>query len=316
MSGWLDHVVHWVDSQGTMSPQQAFLLVFSIILTILILLSYMLSFISTPLAILLFGFGGYYIIGRLLQASGMLSPKPQIGPQAPDTIRFVCISDTHGKHAQLALPPGDVLIHAGDFSRRGTLDEIQSFNEWLGTLPYRCKIVIAGNHELAFDEKEYPNYWKTWHTSFQDPAQAKKLLTNCEYLEHASTEVDGVKIFGSPYTMPIAGRDMAFNVPRGEAAAALWKTVPADTDILVTHGPPLGILDKVMHNGSHVGDEDLLKQILTRIRPKVHIFGHIHEGYGKTVVGTTTFFNAAIMTYLRQPSNTPWVVDLPKKVRK
>ena len=66
-------------------------------------------------------------------------------------LRFVAISDTHNKHADLVVPPGDVLIHAGDVTWGGTLAEVEAFNAWLGTLPHKHKIVVAGNHDFAFD---------------------------------------------------------------------------------------------------------------------------------------------------------------------
>ncbi|KAF0699808.1 Aste57867_9649 [Aphanomyces stellatus] len=311
--GAMHHVLHFIDSRGVMGPRRVFFTLIFVTLVPLGLLSYVVSIYSSPIAILLVMFGGYSLVRRLGKASGVFAAPPVLEPQAPGTVRFVCISDTHGKHAHLKIPPGDVLLHAGDFTRRGMLHEIKSFNDWLGTLPHKRKIVIAGNHELAMDATAYPSIWRTWHDSFQDPTEARTLLTNCDYLEHSATQVDGIRVFGSPYSSPIPGRRMAFNVDRGDNAAALWKTVPADTQVLLTHGPPLGILDTVVHDHSHVGDEALLTQVMSRIRPHVHVFGHIHESYGKTTMGTTTFFNAAVCTFLRQPTNPPWVFDLPKQ---
>jgi len=125
-------------------------------------------------------------------------------PQEKDTIRFVCISDTHGKHALIQdIPHGDVLIHSGDFTKRGTYEEIESFNTWIGTLPHKRKFVIAGNHELSLDAVAYESYWNKWQKTKLDPAISRSLLTNCEYLENTSIDVCGIHVFGSPMSIEI-----------------------------------------------------------------------------------------------------------------
>lgn len=235
-------------------------------------------------------------------------------PQQPGTLRFVCISDTHGRHRNVRVPSGDVLVHCGDFTHRGTHDEIRDFNDWLGTLPHRHKIVIAGNHDLSMDAVEYRTHWATtWrHAEFHDPARSHALLTNCTYIENRSVVIDGVKIFGSPMTPPIPGRVMAFNVARGFAAQQQWSKIPSDVDVLLTHGPPNGILDKVV-TGARVGDETLLREVMSRCRPQFHVFGHIHEAYGATRVGRTVFINCATSTLLGKPKHAPVVFDVPSK---
>ncbi|TYZ63064.1 hypothetical protein PybrP1_006880 [[Pythium] brassicae (nom. inval.)] len=235
-------------------------------------------------------------------------------PQQKGTLRFVCLSDTHGRHRRVRVPLGDVLVHCGDFTQRGTHAEIRDFNDWLGSLPHRHKLVIAGNHDLSMDAAEYRTHWDaTWrHREFQDPALSRALLSNCTYVENRSVVVDGVKIFGSPMTPPIPGRVMAFNVPRGFAAQQHWAKVPTDVDVLLTHGPPHGVLDKVF-TGAHVGDETLLKEVLSRCRPQFHVFGHIHEAYGATRVGRTVFINCATSTLLGSPTHPPAVFDVPTK---
>ncbi|TMW66287.1 hypothetical protein Poli38472_004052 [Pythium oligandrum] len=233
-------------------------------------------------------------------------------PQQDGTLRVVCISDTHGKHRNVQVPDGDVLIHCGDFTNKGTHQEIKDFNDWIGTLPHRHKIVIAGNHDLSLDSAEYTSHWQaSWrHSEFQDPSVSRHLLTNCTYLENRSVVIEGVKIYGSPMTPPIPGRIMAFNVARGFAAQQLWSQIPTDVDILVTHGPPHGVLDKTV-TGLHVGEESLLKEILSRCRPQFHLFGHIHEAYGITRLGKTVFINCAASTLLGHAKHPPVVFDIP-----
>ncbi|EGZ26024.1 hypothetical protein PHYSODRAFT_487565 [Phytophthora sojae] len=236
-------------------------------------------------------------------------------PQQEGTLRVVCISDTHSKHRNLSnVPEGDVLLHCGDFTQRGTHAEIRDFNDWLGTLPHKHKLVIAGNHDVSMDAVEYDQHWdKAFrHKEYNDPSVSRALLTNCTYLENRSVVIEGVKIYGSPMTPPIHGRQGAFNVARGFADQQHWAKVPADVDMLVTHGPPHGILDTTF-TGLHVGSETLLKETMSRIRPSFHIFGHIHEAYGATRVGKTVFVNAASSTLLSKPKHAPVVVDIPIK---
>jgi len=236
-------------------------------------------------------------------------------PQQPGTLRIVCVSDTHTKHRNLqSIPDGDVLLHCGDFTQRGTHDEIIDFNKWLGSLPHKHKLVIAGNHDVCMDAVSYDQYWDKdfRHKEYNDPSKARTLLSNCLYLENRSVVIEGVKIYGSPMTPPIPGRAGAFNVTRGFEDQQHWAKVPADVDVLVTHGPPYGILDTTF-TGLHVGSETLLKETMSRIRPRFHVFGHIHEAYGAARVGNTVFVNAATSTLLSKPRHAPVVIDVPIK---
>ncbi|GMF30966.1 unnamed protein product [Phytophthora lilii] len=253
--------------------------------------------------------------GRWLRNSEAVVASLAAEPKQEGTLRLVCVSDTHATHRKLRnIPDGDVLLHCGDFTNRGTHDEILDFNDWLGTLPHKHKVVIAGNHDVCMDAVEYDQHWdKAFrHKEYNDPRASRALLTNCTYLENRSVVIDGVKIYGSPMTPPIPGRAGAFNVARGFADQQHWAKVPADVDVLVTHGPPHGILDTTF-TGLHVGSETLLKETMSRIRPSFHIFGHIHEAYGATRVGNTVFVNAASSTLLAKPRHAPVVVDIPIK---
>ncbi|RLN49304.1 hypothetical protein BBJ28_00007189 [Nothophytophthora sp. Chile5] len=250
-----------------------------------------------------------------LRNSDVLIGSLSSEPQQKGTLRVVCLSDTHGRHRNVMnVPDGDVLLHCGDFTNHGTHEEIRNFNEWLGALPHRHKFVIAGNHDLCMDVSEYNLHWdkEFRHKEYNDPTLSRELLTNCTYIENRSVVIDGVKIYGSPMTPPIPGRVAAFNVARGFAEQQHWAKIPADVDVLVTHGPPNGILDKTV-TGLHVGSETLLREIMSRVRPRFHIFGHIHEAYGAARVGKTVFVNCATNTLLGKPRHAPVVLDIPVK---
>lgn len=204
--------------------------------------------------------------------------------------KIVCISDTHGKHNQLTIPDGDILIHAGDVSSIGTVEQVCAFNKWLGTLPHKHKIICAGNHDAIFDKKWVP---------------AKYLITNATYLEDSFTIVDGIKIYGSPYSPEFC--NWYFGLPRGEPLKQKWAMIPEDTDILVTHGPPAGILD-LAPEGKNVGCVDLLKRI-EEIRPRYSIFGHIHGQHGQLTYGHITYINASMLDEMYMPGYDAIVVE-------
>ena len=178
-------------------------------------------------------------------------------------MKFTFISDTHTKHHNLNTGSGDVLIHCGDFTNRGELPSVLSFAQYMQKQDFKYKIVIAGNHDFCFEDER--------------KAQAEKCFEDHDiiYLNDSGVDINGIKIWGSP--VQPAFFDWAFNRKRGEELRAHWALIPEDTDILLTHGPAYGILDHCP-NG-RVGCEDLLVTI-NKIKPKVHAFGHIHEGYG------------------------------------
>jgi len=206
-------------------------------------------------------------------------------------MRLVCVSDTHGYHDAMRVPDGDVLIHAGDLTKRGTLEEVRAAGEWLTKLPHKHKLVVAGNHDFLFE---------------RDPAAARALLTHATYLEDEAVEIDGVRFYGSPYTPEFF--NWAFMLPRGEALRAKWSRIPNDIDVLVTHGPPHKILDRTAH-GDHAGCEALAERV-AELKPQLHVFGHIHEGYGIRDDGPTRYVNASICTFDYRPKNTPMIFEL------
>ncbi|MEO8361718.1 MAG: metallophosphatase domain-containing protein [Vicinamibacteria bacterium] len=203
-------------------------------------------------------------------------------------MRLVLISDTHNRQAQLSLPDGDALVHAGDFTMSGTEKEIRDFGDWLQARPHAHKIVIAGNHDRLFET---------------DPARARSLISpHIHYLLDSEVTLDGVRIWGSPWQPWFM--DWAFNLARGEAIAAKWALIPDGIDVLITHGPPLGVGDRTAH-GENVGCADLLAA-MERVKPRLSAFGHIHEGYG--VYGDK--LNVSICDARYRVFNKPTVVDI------
>jgi hypothetical protein len=204
-------------------------------------------------------------------------------------VRIVAISDTHGQHEKMRVPDGDIFVHAGDFMLTGSkVREIAQFNEWLGTLPHRWKIVVGGNHDMILEG-----------TGFG------MMLRNAVYLENARCEIYGLKFWGSPYTPEYNG--WGFMLPRGERIRRIWRGIPANTDVLITHGPPWGILDAI--EGSSVGDVDLLEELAHRPIP-LHIFGHIHPGYGYRALDGRHFYNVAALDENKEPTHAPVVIDV------
>jgi Icc-related predicted phosphoesterase len=202
---------------------------------------------------------------------------------------IVAISDTHNQHDKVILPKGDILIHAGDYSNIGTREDTISFLDWFAAQPHATKIFIAGNHDFYAQRQ---------------PAEFRSLIPSAvHYLENESIVVRGIRIWGSPYTPYFGG--MAFNQKRGKNSKAIWDLIPDDTDILVTHGPPHGILDHT-YRYTHVGCEEL-KIKIDQIKPRYHIFGHIHEQPGVERIAETTYMNATQVNLFYQLTRKPLV---------
>ncbi len=218
-------------------------------------------------------------------------------------MRLVCISDTHNLHDHLCVPDGDVLVHAGDATMQGTEEELRRFADWLQGLPHRRKVVVAGNHDWLCERQ---------------PNEAARIFEGLDYLLDSGVEIDGRRFWGSPWQPWFLS--WAFNLPRGEALRAKWDLIPPTTDVLITHGPPQGLLDEVetrtlrmlnAHDApdGHVGCEDL-RTAVEALGPRVHVFGHIHEGYGQHRERETLSVNASSCDGRYRPVNAPIVVDL------
>lgn len=219
-------------------------------------------------------------------------------------MRITFISDTHNKHNQVTdfLPGGDLLLHAGDLSSMGYKHELQQFMKWFKSIDnYEHKIFIAGNHDWGFQD---------------DPEMCKELIEFYDGITYLQDDLEligedystAVKVWGSPWQPEFY--NWAFNLPRqGEELKSKWDMIPIDTDILITHGPAWGKVDRVKGDPMHLGCELLAERINT-IVPKIHVCGHIHSGYGYYFDGSTHYFNAAILderyTFTQKPMTIEW----------
>lgn len=207
------------------------------------------------------------------------------------TIKIVALSDTHSRHRQINVPDGDILIHAGDTTMSGAANEIAAFDNWLGTLPHPVKLFCAGNHDVLFERA---------------PVFARSLITNATYLQDELIEVLGLRIYASPWQPRFF--DWAFNLDRGAPLREKWDLIPHGLDVLVTHGPAFGVLDR-NDRGEYCGCEEL-RAAIERVRPRVHICGHIHEGYGRMDYEGVRYVNASNCDERYRPVNPPQVIDL------
>ncbi|KAI9803116.1 MAG: hypothetical protein M1833_001187 [Piccolia ochrophora] len=220
-------------------------------------------FLSSPLQ-----FFAWYLHALALRLGGPAYTPPR--HRAP--IRVVCISDTHCRTQ--AIPPGDVLIHAGDLTNAGTVAEIQPQVDWLKRMPHPHKVVVAGNHDSFFD----PTARK------DEDAHRRVDWDGVHYLESDAITLTfpthhdrKLHVYGAPGIPRCGGDDFAFQYDRRDD---VWSgTVPAETDVLVTHTPPRGHLDLPVA----LGCQFLLREAW-RVRPSLHVFGHVHADHGKIPV--------------------------------
>ena len=209
-----------------------------------------------------------------------------------------CISDLHGEYP--ALEGGDLLIVAGDLTATDSHGNLKDFYDWLRNQQYRKKVVIGGNHD---------NYFYACH-SHVNPSILPFALANTHYLCDSGTEFEGLKIWGSPWTRTFPGMNphcMAFTCDTEEELLEKWKLIPSDVDILVTHSPPFTILDKT-RRGEQVGSTSLMGEHITRLRPHLWVFGHIHESYGQEsgfLWNEAIYVNASHVNEDYDPVNKP-----------
>jgi len=205
--------------------------------------------------------------------------------------KLCCISDTHSKHRYLDIDPCDFIIHSGDIFRKSKLDVILDFIDWFSNLPAKNKILVAGNHD-RFIARE--------NDTFRRLIDGKII-----YLENTSSEIEGIKFWGSP-CVKWCGPYQHFAYKNESESALIFNKIPEDTDILITHGPPFGILDWELGSDgkTHFGSKFLLNKVL-EIKPKYHIFGHVHHSYGIYQTYDTVFINSCIVNNNEDPVNKP-----------
>ena len=242
--------------------------------------------------------------------------------------RITGISDTHNKHNQLngKLPGGDILIHSGDITSLGRKHEVEQFIKWVSKQDCRYKVFIAGNHDMSFDRERllrdklaFFEGKENWDTECADgkPEWLVEMLdsldNNTFYLENSSIDIEGIKIWGSPYS-PSFGRGWGFNKDRGHDIAQCWNEIPANTDIVITHTPIYGYNDRALNTNENVGCSDLYHR-LHEVKPHLHFAGHIHEGYGYGTIpykdewGDIYTFNPSTCNLRYEAINPPITFD-------
>jgi len=203
-------------------------------------------------------------------------------------VRIALISDTHGFHDEITIPACDILIHSGDYSGYGDMRELIAFNQWLGTLD-QCEniVVVDGNHDIF---------------AYKSHSTARALLTNAIYLRDEMTTINGLKIWGSPWSRTYG--NWAYMTEEAELLKK-YNRIPENIDILVSHTPVYGILDHVPGFGS-AGSVALRDEVKDRIKPRLLVCGHLHDDGGKQkTVDGTIYVNAAICDEDYIPSRSP-----------
>jgi len=209
-------------------------------------------------------------------------------------MKFVVISDTHGKHRGLNLPNGDIIIHAGDFCHYGSDNDMHDFLEWYKELEFETKILIGGNHDFFAAEQS---------------ERFKEILPQeIIYLNDSGVKIKGISIWGSPVQPDLTG--WAFGKKRGKEMTKHWELIPENTDILITHTPPFGVLDKP-RSGKSIGCEELTNK-LKSLEVKFHIFGHVHASYGEKKNEKTQFINASNINSSKGLVNAPITFEYRK----
>lgn len=209
---------------------------------------------------------------------GQLSASTRRRQLKDRALKVAAISDTHQHHGAINLPPADVLVCAGDVCLEGTMFEFDGFAEWWNSLEYRYKVLVPGNHDWCFQKKE--GTCRAW-------------LPDTIVLIDQLAEIEGRIIWGSPYTPWFY--NWAYNVPRGMLHEH-WDKIPINLDLLITHGPPHGVLDQARPMLSeNLGDNEL-RHAVEQKKPARHVFGHIHGSGGRLVkVGDTAFHNISVV---------------------
>ena len=220
-------------------------------------------------------------------------------------MKITLISDTHTKHQNLNsdLPGGDILIHSGDFMNSGyDKSDVTDFFDWFSSIKgYDKKIFIAGNHDRILENDP------TWSTLTIKDYPNLIYLQDEGYSIYDIEDDSSVKLYGSPWQP--AFFNWAFNLPRnGEELKAKWDAIPSNTDILITHGPPFGYLDIPGGQSIRVGCE-MLRYRVDELKPKIHVFGHVHGGYGYYFNGHTHFFNASVLNERYKYTNKPFIFE-------
>ena len=199
-------------------------------------------------------------------------------------MKILHLSDTHGKHRELTdMPSADILVHSGDFTLSGGDMEALDFIEWLCDLPYRHKLFIAGNHDDCMQD-----------------ASLEGLPDDVHYLSDSGITIEGISFYGSPMFVVFEGEDLK--------ELEQYEQIPDKIDILITHRPPLGILDSI-DDTIHYGSTILLDKV-SKVKPRMHLFGHVHSAYGTMDWKEITFSNAGLTDWKYDIRYSPQLLEI------
>lgn len=202
-------------------------------------------------------------------------------------IDILHLSDTHGQHKNLkSLPEADVIVHSGDFTFAGSEEEAYDFMKWFCNLPYKHEIFIAGNHDMCMYGADHID----------------GLSRNVHYLYNNSVVIDGIKFYGIPMFMEDC---MDGNLD------VFINNIPDDTDVLITHMPPKGTCDLANYGKGpeHKGNATLA-ELLKKLHPTCHLFGHEHDAYGKTIKENVIYSNACVVDSRYNLINNPTIINI------
>lgn len=207
-------------------------------------------------------------------------------------MRIVVISDTHNLHKGLGVLRGDVLIHCGDGLNGFTQSarDLDELDEWFGRQEFDRIFCIGGNHDFELEARV---------------GRRTRVLQNAEYLQDESRHYGGLTFYGAPWTPELEG--WAFYLPY-DAMRAKWELIPDQTDVLITHTPPMHVLDQNRH-GRHCGCPELQRRLVD-LKPRIHCFGHIHASAGTLDLRGTTFVNASMVNSQYELSRRPYQFDI------
>lgn len=213
-------------------------------------------------------------------------------------MRIIAISDTHSQLEKVKIPDGDILIHSGDLTYNGTIKETSQELYKLSRYEDKFKeiIYVEGNHDWL---------------GARDPILMAQMCRDngVTLLRDSGITIEGLSIYGSPWQPEFC--NWSFNLPRGPKLKEKWDLIPDNINVLITHGPPKGILDLVPNpKGFHAGCDDLYDRVMQLKNLKLHVFGHLHMNYGSLKIGNTIFANAATCTESYLPENKPLIFDI------
>lgn len=213
-------------------------------------------------------------------------------------MKLVCISDTHGEHESLSLPAGEVLIHAGDVTAHGQMHETEQFMQWMGAQSFEHKLCVAGNHDTYMEA---------------NPEASRRFADDngVVLLNDSGYQVGNINFWGSPITPRFL--DWSFMRDPGEPIEAHWRLIPESTDVLITHGPPFGILDGIRRASGEIESTGCpsLRSRIQAVMPSLHIFGHIHEGRGMVHENNVRYYNVSSMNEHYRITHEPVVLEIP-----